>query len=90
MAADTVLIKHALHEYRITQRFGPVRAGTDRGWRALQRQWPDARITWIIGKGEHSLLAGLSGVEFVVYDKATRLAGMREIWRRLDDTQTEE
>ncbi|WP_459866678.1 glycosyltransferase family 9 protein [Halomonas shantousis] len=55
--------------------------------RALQRQWPEVRITWIIGKGEHSLLSGLSGVEFVVYDKATGLAGMREIWRRLADTR---
>lgn len=55
--------------------------------RALQRQWPEARITWIIGKGEHSLLAGLSGVEFVVYDKATGLAGMRALWRRLADTR---
>ncbi|GHC29175.1 heptosyltransferase I [Aidingimonas halophila] len=55
--------------------------------RALQRQWPDIRITWIIGKGEYSLLSGLSGVEFVVYDKATGLAGMRDIWRRLGDTR---
>tara|TARA_R110000824_G_scaffold207027_1_gene392311 strand:+ start:66489 stop:67586 length:1098 start_codon:yes stop_codon:yes gene_type:complete len=55
--------------------------------RALQRQWPDARITWIIGKGEHSLLAGLSGVEFVVYDKATGIAGMRALWRQLADTR---
>ncbi|MFB9145530.1 glycosyltransferase family 9 protein [Halomonas alkalicola] len=55
--------------------------------RALQRQWPEARITWIIGKGEHSLLAGLSGVEFVVYDKATGLAGMRALWRELADTR---
>ncbi|WP_275288094.1 glycosyltransferase family 9 protein [Halomonas elongata] len=55
--------------------------------RALQRQWPEARITWIIGKGEHSLLAGLSGVEFIVYDKSTGLAGMRELWRRLGDTR---
>ncbi len=54
--------------------------------RALQRQWPDARITWIIGRGEHSLLAGLSGVEFVVYDKSTGLAGMRRLWRELRDT----
>ncbi|WP_413615559.1 glycosyltransferase family 9 protein [Halomonas cupida] len=51
--------------------------------RALQRQWPEARITWIIGKGEHSLLAGLSGVEFIVYDKSSGLAGMRELWRQL-------
>ncbi|MBZ5487398.1 glycosyltransferase family 9 protein [Halomonas aquamarina] len=55
--------------------------------RALQRQWPRARITWIIGKGEHSLLAGLSGVEFVVYDKSTGLAGMRALWRELADTR---
>ncbi|GKW50000.1 glycosyltransferase family 9 protein [Halomonas sp. NCCP-2165] len=55
--------------------------------RALQRQWPGVRITWIIGKGEHSLLAGLSGVEFVVYDKATGLAGMRAIWRQLRETR---
>ena len=55
--------------------------------RALQRQWPAARITWVIGKGEHSLLAGLSGVEFVVYDKATGLAGMRALWRELADTR---
>ncbi|WP_043531314.1 glycosyltransferase family 9 protein [Litchfieldella xinjiangensis] len=55
--------------------------------RALQRQWPQVHITWIIGQGEHSLLAGLPGVEFVVYDKRTGLAGMREIWRRLADTR---
>ncbi|GGX83889.1 glycosyl transferase [Litchfieldella qijiaojingensis] len=55
--------------------------------RALQHQWPQARITWIIGKGEHSLLSGLSGVEFVVYDKQTGLAGMRELWRRLGNTR---
>ncbi|GAA3904915.1 glycosyltransferase family 9 protein [Halomonas cibimaris] len=55
--------------------------------RALQRRFPEARITWIIGKGEHSLLAGLSGVEFVVYDKASGLAGMRELWRSLADTR---
>lgn len=54
--------------------------------RALQRQWPEARITWIIGKGEHSLLAGLSGVEFVVYDKASGLAGMRRLWGDLSQT----
>jgi len=55
--------------------------------RALQRRWPEARITWITGKAEHSLLAGLSGVEFVVYDKATGLAGMRALWRELADTR---
>lgn len=55
--------------------------------RALQRRWPEARITWIIGKGEHSLLTGLSGVDFVVYDKASGFAGMRALWRQLADTR---
>lgn len=36
---------------------------------ALQRQWPDASITWVIGKMESMLLQGLPGVEFVVFDK---------------------
>ena len=55
--------------------------------RALQRQWPEARITWIVGKAEYSLLDGLDGVELVVYDKATGFAGMREIWRQLADVR---
>lgn len=55
--------------------------------RALQRQWPEARITWIVGKGEYSLLSGLSGVELVLYDKASGFAGMRALWRELADTR---
>ena len=38
--------------------------------RAIQAAWPDTRITWIIGKIEHSLLSGLEGVEFIVFDKS--------------------
>jgi heptosyltransferase I len=37
--------------------------------RALRQQWPDTRITWIIGKLEYRLLSGLDDVEFVVFDK---------------------
>ncbi|MFC0267510.1 glycosyltransferase family 9 protein [Kushneria aurantia] len=55
--------------------------------RALQRCWPDARISWIVGRAEHSLLAGLEGVEFVVYDKHSGVAGMRALWRELADTR---
>lgn len=51
--------------------------------RALQRAWPQARITWVIGAAEHSLLSGLSGVEFIIYDKKTGLAGMRALKRTL-------
>jgi len=51
--------------------------------RAIQDAWPDTAITWIIGKIEHSLLAGLEGVEFVVLDKRKGLAGYRDVRRAL-------
>ncbi len=37
--------------------------------RALRKAWPETQLTWIIGKLEHRLLAGLPDVEFIVYDK---------------------
>jgi heptosyltransferase I len=48
----------------------------------LRRAWPQLRLAWVIGKGEHRLLEGLDGVEFVEYDKQTALAGMRAMRRR--------
>ncbi len=36
---------------------------------ALREAWPTTRLTWIIGKLEHKLLAGMPGVEFIVFDK---------------------
>src|SRR3546814_3431 len=47
--------------------------------RTLRRAWPGVALTWVIGKGEYRLLEGLEGVEFVVYDKKTGLAGMRAL-----------
>lgn len=49
----------------------------------LQNAWPEARITWLVGRGEQKLLEGLPGVDFVVYDKNSGLKGMREIGRLL-------
>lgn len=49
----------------------------------LRDAWPRADITWVIGKAEHRLLAGLPGVRFVEYDKATGLSGMRALRRDL-------
>lgn len=51
--------------------------------RTLQRAWPQTAITWIIGKGERALLDGLSGVEFITFDKKSGFAGMRALWRQL-------
>ena len=36
---------------------------------AIQRHYPDADITWVIGRIEHSLVSDISGVKFVVFDK---------------------
>jgi heptosyltransferase I len=36
---------------------------------ALQRNWPDAKITWIIGRLEAKLMSLLPGVEFLTLDK---------------------
>ena len=49
----------------------------------LRDAWPDIALTWVIGKGEHRLLEGLPGIEFLVYDKKTGLAGMRAVRRAL-------
>ena len=49
----------------------------------LRSAWPEVEVTWVIGKGEHRLLAGLPGVRFVEYDKKTGLAGMRAMRREL-------
>ena len=51
--------------------------------RTLRAAWPGVALTWVIGKGEQKLLEGLPGVEFLVYDKRTGLAGMRALRREL-------
>lgn len=42
--------------------------------RTLQARWPKTRITWVIGKLEHSLVSDIPGIEFIIFDK-------REGWR---------
>ena len=49
----------------------------------LRSAFAAAEITWVIGKGEHRLLSGLSGVRFIEYDKKTGLAGMRALRREI-------
>ncbi|WP_371187968.1 glycosyltransferase family 9 protein [Thalassotalea maritima] len=36
----------------------------------IQKQYPQTNITWVVGKVEHSLLQGLPGIEFIVFDKS--------------------
>ena len=51
--------------------------------RRIQDEWPDARITWIIGRLEHRLLQNLEGVEFIVFNKADGVGAYRELRRVL-------
>lgn len=51
--------------------------------RAIQRQWPKARLTWIVGKGEYRLVRDLPGVEFIVYDKRGGIGALIELRRHL-------
>jgi heptosyltransferase I len=53
--------------------------------RTLQARWPEARITWIIGRAAHEALAGLSneGIEFVVIEKPRGICDYLALRRRL-------
>lgn len=46
---------------------------------SLQKQRPDVRITWVIGKLEAKLVGDLPGVEFITFDKKAGVAGYREL-----------
>lgn len=52
--------------------------------RTLQDHWPETHITWIIGKLEHSLLDGITGIEFLPFDKRAGIAAVRDVKRQLD------
>jgi len=49
----------------------------------MQRRWPKASITWVIGKTELSLLHGLAGVDFVVFDKSAGVKAYLNLRNRL-------
>ena len=51
--------------------------------RSLQAAWPDTRFTWIIGRLEASLVADISGIEFIIFDKAKGLGAFRSLRRTL-------
>ncbi|GAB2504322.1 glycosyltransferase family 9 protein [Arenimonas alkanexedens] len=47
--------------------------------RQLQHAWPELPITWILGKAEAKLLAGLDGVELIEFDKKAGLTAYRDL-----------
>ncbi len=50
---------------------------------AIQRQWPQTRIVWIMGKMEAQLLGDLPGIDVIAFDKKAGLKGYLQIWRQL-------
>jgi heptosyltransferase I len=51
--------------------------------RTIQEYWPETKVTWVIGKLEHSLVGDIPGVEFIIFDKAKRWAAFGELRRAL-------
>ncbi|MBT8136311.1 MAG: glycosyltransferase family 9 protein [Gammaproteobacteria bacterium] len=49
----------------------------------LRRAWPQARLTWIVGKVEASLVGDIPGIEFVVLDKGAGWRGYAALRRKL-------
>ncbi len=53
--------------------------------RRLQDNWPGSKVTWIIGRTEAALMAGIDGVEFIIFDKSAGLRAYRDLRRQLRD-----
>lgn len=51
--------------------------------RSIQRQWPQTRISWIIGRLEASLIGDIPGIEFIIFDKSRGWRAYAELRRRL-------
>jgi heptosyltransferase I len=51
--------------------------------RTIQNAWPETAITWIIGATEYQLFAGVSGVEFIILDKARGYRAYADVRRQL-------
>jgi heptosyltransferase I len=51
--------------------------------RNLQDNWPDARITWVIGKTEATLMGDIRDIEFITFDKSKGLGAYRDVAQSL-------
>lgn len=50
---------------------------------AIQRHYPQAEISWILGKTEYNLLSDVPKVKFIVYDKREGWKGIVTLWSQL-------
>ncbi len=49
---------------------------------AIQRYWPQTRITWVVGMAEYQLLKGVAGIELVAYDKKRGFSAWLALFKR--------
>lgn len=49
----------------------------------LQAQWPQTRITWIIGKAEYQLVKSIQNIEFIVFNKNNGIREFLQLRKRL-------
>lgn len=51
--------------------------------RTLQKAWPHTRLTWVIGKLEHTLVGDIPDIEFIIFDKQAGLQAYRQLWQQM-------
>ncbi|CAM3771170.1 Lipopolysaccharide core heptosyltransferase RfaQ [Vibrio aerogenes CECT 7868] len=52
---------------------------------AIQRYWPETRITWITGKLEAQLISDLPGIEVIIFDKKQGWHAYKQVWQQLKE-----
>jgi heptosyltransferase I len=55
--------------------------------RAIQDQWPQTKLTWIISTLEHSLIGDIADIEFLIYDKSNGKVARQAIKQQLAGRQ---
>lgn len=55
--------------------------------RTLQVNFPNTRITWIIGKTEYGLVNDIPGIDFIVFDKSKGLAAYGDAIKQLKNSR---
>jgi len=53
----------------------------------IRSQWPECKITWIIGKLEYQLVCDIPGIEFIIYDKSKGRLANKALKETLKDRQ---
>jgi len=54
--------------------------------RRIQDNWPNAKVTWIIGKTEAKLLADIPDIEFIIFDKSKGRQAYKNVREELGDS----